>query len=95
MGGIKPNAGYPVMTVSKFLHFYNPALFPIYDTEVVENRVLKRFRGEFRAFCVDAGVPNDTGESAAFLRSYGCWGSSLVAGAHSAFMDRFLAWLDW
>jgi hypothetical protein len=31
MEGIKQKQGYPHMAVSKFLHFYNPALFPIYD----------------------------------------------------------------
>ena len=32
------------MPVSKFLHFYNPGLFPIYDTEMIFNKVLKRFK---------------------------------------------------
>lgn len=30
MRGIKPKKDYPTMTVSKFLHFSNPQLFPIY-----------------------------------------------------------------
>ena len=33
--GIKPKRQYPLMTVSKFLHFYNPSLFPIYDNKMI------------------------------------------------------------
>ena len=44
MRDLKPVAGYPVMAVSKFLHFYNPALFPIYDNLVIWNGVLGYFR---------------------------------------------------
>src|SRR5664279_1950612 len=49
---IKPNQGFPIMTVSKFLHFYNPSLFPIYDEAVIWKKVFGRFEGEFRSFCV-------------------------------------------
>ena len=42
MRRIKPNQDFPVMTVSKFLHFYNPGLFPIYDTEMIWEKVFKR-----------------------------------------------------
>ncbi len=58
MQGIKPNKGFPIMTVSKFLHFYNPSLFPIYDTEVIYNKVLNRsFKSDFRDFCDRARLP--------------------------------------
>ena len=48
MQGIKPHKGYPVMAASKFLHFYNPGLFPIYDYEVIWKKVFCRFRKDFR-----------------------------------------------
>lgn len=51
MQGIKPKKSYPHMTVSKFLHFYNPGLFPIYDNKVIWEGVFKRFRNDFRVFC--------------------------------------------
>ena len=41
MEKIKPHRDYPIMAVSKFLHFYNPALFPIYDTEVIWKKCLR------------------------------------------------------
>jgi len=51
MRSFKPVAKWPVMPVSKVLHFYNPELFPVYDNEVIWNKVLKRFKIEFREFC--------------------------------------------
>jgi hypothetical protein len=45
------------MTVSKFLHFYNPGLFPIYDNAVIWDKVLRRFRNDFRDFCISANIP--------------------------------------
>lgn len=94
MQGIKPNAGYPVMAVSKFLHFYNPLLFPIYDNEVIWNRVFRRFKGEFKQFCGSSNIPMNTGETAEFLGNYVCWASSLMASAHSQFMESFAGWLS-
>jgi hypothetical protein len=46
----KQNGNGSVMATSKFLHFMNPALFPIYDTSVVENRVLHTFRRDWSPF---------------------------------------------
>ncbi len=44
MQGIKRNStGEPsLVAISKFLHFWNPALFVILDMEVMENNVLRR-----------------------------------------------------
>jgi hypothetical protein len=97
MRGIKPNEGYPHMTVSKFLHFYNPALFPIYDEAVIWNKVFKRFDADFRSFCWSARIPYESAikdTSAAFLRYYMLWASSLMSVAHPAFMSVFKDWLD-
>lgn len=92
MGGIKANKGFPVMTVSKFLHFYNPSLIPIYDTEVIWNRVFKRFRADYEEFRTSANLASRAGD-VAFLRNYICWASSLMAAAHPAFMSAFVDWL--
>ncbi len=98
MQGIKPKRDYPVMTVSKFLHFYNPKLFPIYDNEVIWGKVLDgRFQNDFRAFCEREGTPyadirrEDTVD---LLLCYMRWASSLLAVAHPRFMNVFVEWLD-
>jgi hypothetical protein len=45
MSGLKPltDGGTSIMAVSKFLHFFNPRLFPIWDTGVIQNQVLRTF----------------------------------------------------
>ena len=91
---LKPNVGYPVMAVSKFLHFYNPRLFPIYDNEVIWEMVFRRFKREFRQFCGMAKLPYDEDFSALFYKNYMCWASSLMAAAHPEFMQDFVDWLD-
>ena len=94
MKEIKPNTDYPTMAVSKFLHPYNPALFPIYDNAVIWGKVLgKCFRKEFDQFCSMSNLPySATKDSAELLRSYMCWAGSLVASAPN-FMDIFVDWL--
>lgn len=93
MQGMKPHQGFPVMAVSKFLHFYNPGLFPIYDYEVVWKKVFGRFRDEFQNFCSTAKITYDVGDTALFYRNYMCWGNSLLSGAHEKFMRVFVDWL--
>ena len=96
MEGIKPKKGYPHMTVSKFLHFYNPGLFPIYDNKVIREKVFKRFQNDFRAFCGSENIPyaraiND--DTATFLLYYMGWASYLLSVAHGTFMQVFKDWL--
>jgi|SRR5271157_4855718 len=99
MQGIKQKKGYPLMTVSKFLHFYNPALFPIYDYEVIWKKVCNgRFKNDFREFCYRERIPNNivgdnAEDTAAFLRYYMIWASSLLSLAHAGFMQVFSDWL--
>jgi hypothetical protein len=51
MSGVKtlPKGNVSAMAVSKFLHFFNPSLFPIYDQAVVRNLAFPRFRAEINA----------------------------------------------
>lgn len=93
MRTFKPVAHWPVMAVSKVLHFYNPELFPIYDNEVICNKVLRRFKNEFREFCMASSPPYDFGDTPIFYRNYMFWGASLLASAHPRFMDVFAEWL--
>jgi hypothetical protein len=93
MEGIKANSSYPAMTVSKFLHFYNPSLFPIYDTEVIWNKVFKQFKSCYTQFESSAHLDSRAGD-AAFLRNYMCWASSLMSDAHAGFMSTFVDWIQ-
>jgi hypothetical protein len=49
--------GFQHMRVSKLLHFYNPALFPIYDNKIIGGQIFKRFDRDFGEFCRDAEIP--------------------------------------
>jgi hypothetical protein len=91
--GLKPVAKYPVMVVSKFLHFYNPELFPIYDYEVIWNGVFRCFRRDFKEFCHTSELKYEYEDIASFYCKYILWASSLLAHAHSDFMEAFVAWL--
>jgi hypothetical protein len=93
MAGLKPNQGYPIMAVSKFLHFYNPSLFPIYDDAVIWKKVYKRFRHDHREFCSASRLPYNMQDTSIFLRNYLGWASSLLASAHPTFMHAFVAWI--
>jgi hypothetical protein len=90
MRGIKPNKDYPHMTVSKFLHFYNPSLFPIYDEKMIWNNVITPFEAEFRNFRGNEYYWRDE----TFLLYYWGWASSLLSGAHEGFMQVFGDWLN-
>ena len=93
MRGIKSNANYPDMTVSKFLHFYNPKLFPIYDTDVVCNKVFKRFKVCYQQVESTANAMSAGGDGV-FLLNYIRWASSLMKGAHPGFMLEFVSWVE-
>jgi len=94
MREIKPNQQYPVVAVSKFLHAYNPSLFPVYDNEVIWEQVFKRFKNEFREFCRTSILVYDVGFTPLFLRNYVSWASSISASAHPKFMETFVDWLN-
>ena len=93
MRSFKPMANWPVMAVSKVLHFYCPELFPVYDNEVIWNKVLKRFKNEYREFCFTFSPPYDVGDTPIFYKNYMAWGAVLLASAHPRFMEIFADWL--
>jgi len=80
------------MAVSKFLHFYNPSLFPIFDTEVIWGRVFHCFRNEYRSFCSGAGLDHRA-DGASFLQNYMRWGGFLLSAAGPEYMSHFIDWL--
>lgn len=96
MKGIKFKKDYPVMAVSKFLHFYNPGLFPIYDgVEIWKWGLRKRFDGDYRRFLKSAGLQPapETFDTPQFLLNYMCWASHLISSAWEGFMEVFVDWL--
>lgn len=98
MRGIKPKKHFPLMTVSKFLHFYNPELFPIYDNDVIWNKVLNGcFKDDYREFCRREPVPNSIAfgeDSAAWLCYYMLFAGDLLVAAHENFVQIFRDWLN-
>jgi hypothetical protein len=89
---LKRNQTYPHMAASKFLHFFNPSLFPIYDTDAVWNRVCNGvFKADYRDFCDHHGFyPNETG--ARFNLAYTLWAAELIARADPGTMATFAFW---
>jgi hypothetical protein len=91
--GIKPNNYYPVMTVSKFLHFFNPGLFLIWDTAVIDTRVLKRFWPDYLNFCKQFEL-NSTAIGVEFLRNYIGWATSIISNFENECMPTFCKWIS-
>jgi len=95
MNNVKVNKNeYPHMAASKFLHFYNPSLFPIYDNAVMWNEVLHRaFRTEWKHVCGDHGI-NVTEGSENFLITYFSWAAEVMGAADLAIMIEFQLQFD-
>jgi hypothetical protein len=97
MREIKQKQDYPFMAVSKFLHFYNPSLFPIYDGAVIWKKVFSRFKDDFQDFCQSESISYAEAmrdPTASFLLHYMGWASSLLSAAHGTFMQVFVEWLE-
>lgn len=93
MRGLKrlSSGKYPVMAVSKNLHFFNPSLFVIYDNDVVLKKVYRGFRKDWNSFY--DGITADPGdECIRFYLAYLLWASHMIRNAHPALMEDFAAW---
>jgi hypothetical protein len=90
MRGVKRISGFPEMAASKFLHFLNPHLFPIYDNQFVWKRVFRAFRGDYDSFLREAGLPR--ADSPQFLANYVLWAGSIIQQAPTDFMPAFADW---
>ena len=89
MTEVKIISEYPHMAAAKFLHFYNPALFPIYDGAMIWNRILYRaFRSEWEDVCDEYGIKFWEG-SEAFLITYTSWAAEVMQAADPAIMVAF------
>jgi len=95
MKSFKPlkSSEWPTMAISKVLHFYNAELFPVYDNAVIDQKVLKRFKNEFKDFCLAFSPPWNWENTPTFYRNYMGWGAYLLGAAHARFMEVFAEWL--
>ena len=90
---LKKNQSYPYMAVSKFLHFANPGLYPIFDTDAIWNTVCNGvFKPDYCNFCSHHQLkPSET--SGRFNLNYTLWASELLQGADPKFMAVFTEWM--
>jgi hypothetical protein len=82
---------YPIMAVSKNLHFFNPRLFVIYDNDIVLKKVYRVF-GEDWNSCYDRISVNTDDKGIAFYLAYLLWGGQVTGNAYPTFMDEFAGW---
>ncbi len=86
-----PTGGYPTMAASRFLHFFNPRLFPNFDNAVINQQVLQVFGPDFDKYCADAGIA-DWDEEPAFYAQYMLWASRHVQLADPELTADFVTW---
>ena len=93
MKGLKQlrSGSYPIMAVSKNLHFFNPRLFAIYDNDIVLKKVYRVFRTDWNS-CYDEISVKTHDEGIAFYLAYLLWGGHLIRKAYASFMDDFADW---
>jgi hypothetical protein len=92
LAGLKQNATYPWMAASKFLHFFNPHLFPIFDQTVIWKEVLSgAFKRDYLLFCERRQIRVDE-MSAQFNVNYTLLAAECLQAADAEFMDYFSAW---
>lgn len=82
---------YPIMAVSKNLHFFNPRLFVIYDNDIVLKKVYRVFRSDWNSCYARIGVDSDDA-GIDFYLAYLLWGGHMIRNAYVNFMDDFADW---
>jgi len=92
MAGVKKVGEYPHMAAAKYLHFFNPRLYPLYDNEVIWKRVLHgTFLSEWKEVCREAPI-KVWEPSERFLITYYGWASDLMRTTEPKMMDIFASW---
>ncbi len=77
------------MAISKFLHFFNPKLFPIYDNQIIKKEVLKTFSDDWSSFKDDICTKNiDKGIETYFC--YVLWASNIFKQSQNGVMNKFI-----
>ncbi|MFO0969805.1 MAG: hypothetical protein U0793_29975 [Gemmataceae bacterium] len=85
------STGYPVAAASRFLHFFNPHLFPIFDDILTNREVLQVFGAEFDRYIADTGAGGWNDDSA-FYGQYVLWASRHIQLADPELFDDFATW---
>jgi hypothetical protein len=94
---LKSTKYYPWMFVSKILHFANPSLFPMWDQEVIQGKVMggksAAFHCEYKTFCRDHwfSVWENRPD---FNLYYTLWSTDYINQSHPELMDWFLDWMN-
>jgi hypothetical protein len=88
---LKPGNHYPTMAVSKFAHFANPRLVPIYDEAIVWKVAFAEYKPVFDAYCYSVALDPDAW-GARFLECYVAWAGSCVK-RDPALLPTFAAWM--
>jgi hypothetical protein len=84
---------YPWMAAAKFLHFFNPELFPIYDTAFMWNRVANgAFKQDYAEYCGWNGFKR-TENSARFNLQYTLWAAEVMSKRDDDCMAIFAQWV--
>jgi hypothetical protein len=92
---IKTISWYPTMVVSKFSHFFNPSLFPIYDTEIIYKTVINgTFRDDYKS--INPRTPPllilDDKDGIWDAYYWVAWGNEVMRRRHAELMDYFAEW---
>jgi len=87
----KLKSEYPVMAVSKFLHFFNPNLFVIWDREVILGKVYRVFRDDWDAAYKDIKVETDD-KMMRFYPAYLLWAARAIAEGGCQLIEDFATW---
>jgi hypothetical protein len=101
--GLKKMQYYPIMAVSKFAHFFNPKLFPIFDTSVISNQVLgDAFASEWNAFyyqfqptahrLFQSRWASTETRGLQDPITYIAWAAKMIGQRHASLMDDFSEW---
>lgn len=87
-------AVYPWMAVAKFLHFFNPRLFPIYDTAFMWKKVANgAFKPDYLDFCRRRGFQQRE-DTARFNLQYTLWAAETIQDADAECMTIFAEWFS-
>ncbi len=77
------------MTICKFLHFFNPSLFPIYDDWAIHQKVLTTFKNDWQGFRARV---DDTDIDVVYR--YVLWASTIMHTADTSLMPTFVNWFE-
>lgn len=85
------DSSYPTITASRFLHFFNPHMFPNFDNVLMNQQVLQAFGNDFDRYCADTGIA-DWEHYAAFYGQFMLWAGRHIQNADPEFFKDFEEW---